>query len=258
MKRKRQPESDQAEAAMVERLWLVCLSRWTKQSRAARLVDVKEELVAMVASKHSQVPADPLLQKFKSSGAYIQGRTGWIVDRIVDDLKPGRRAIRQLHSALDERLAGYARKYWLTPKGHIEKILVARGVVEHIKVDLSMLCGFNLWLERFSPGATEDPEQLDLSRILGFQQRRRLKVMVSNFDFPSSDRLHLVAALPKRVQQALKKLSPAGEIAYSSMTLAVKRAIAKQQDQAETDPEDEDGQNGQNGEVAIETRAEDV
>ncbi len=237
MLKRRSSEVDQAESQMVERLWLVCLSKWTKQDRASNLIDEREDMVAVVASNHSNTPADPLEQKFKSSGVYIRGRSGWLVDRIVVQTRPGRKAIRLLHKTLDEKLAKYARRNWLTSDGHIEKALRVRGVVEHIKVDLAMLCGFNRWLQKYSPEVTDDPQEMDLSKILGFQMRRKLKVTVSNFDFPSRDRLALVSDLPPRVQRVLQKLSPAGELAYHSMTLAMKKAIEKQQEQAESDPE---------------------
>lgn len=229
---------DVAEAKMVERLWLVCLSNWTKQDRAARLIDEAEDMVAVVTSNHSNAATDPLEQKFRTSGVYIKGRSGWIIDRLVQEAKPGRKAVRQLHTVFNAELPVYAEKYWLGSDGRIEKALLARGVVDHIKVDLAMLCGFNLWMEKFSPGATDEAQEIDLSKVLGFKQRRRLKVMVSNFDFPSRDRLELISGLSKRVQRSLQKLSPAGEIAYSSMTLALKKIIEKQHSMIDASPDE--------------------
>ncbi len=239
MRKKIMTEVELAEAQMVELLWLVSLSRWTRQSKAASLVDEQEDVVAVVASNHSIGPTAPLRQRFKSSGVDIKGRSGWLIDRIVQEIRPGRKAIRQLHLQLNEALPGYARQNWLDNHGKVSPAMKERGVIDHIKVDLAMMCGFSLWIERHAPDAHD--HQIDLSSIPGTEKEDRHKVRISNFQFPAQERLDLIHGLPTKVKKSLQKLSPAGEMAYRSLDLALQKAVRKQHNKAKAPVKKDDG-----------------
>lgn len=212
-----------AKVQLQERIWLVSLGKWTNLSKLARLLDEDAHAIALVIADTPGVYI-PVKKRQKGGDLQVKAALGWMTARLVNQMSMNKRTGRQFVQALEPLLPRYGRTHWLESNGTIKDNILERGVKRHIIVDLSMLAGFALWKERYTGEYSQGRWRKGKEQIVK-QNDQRFKVTLEQLEFPSGDRLDLVNPFPSKLKRQLMEASPAGELAYRSLEMALQQKL---------------------------------